>query len=284
MTYAIVNGGLHPVEEARVSIRDRGFRFGDGVFETIALHNGVPYQFAWHMARLSRGLEALKIGFDPATLQPLCRRLLHRNAARAGALRIQITRGEGSRGYLPEGGGAPTVVIETSPPPPPPPESATLWLSGHRKISPRALPVSVKLCQGVNATLARLEAQSHGCFEALMLNERGQPCEAGSANLFWARENRLYTPPLSCGLLEGSTRAALLRLCEVTEAETTLEELQQADALLLTASSYGVLAAGALQPQGHHWPDRALALRLQRRLMEDREQDARHNAAAWLIQ
>ncbi len=287
MTFANINGALLPVNEALVSIHDRGFRFGDGVFETIALHNGVPYQYDWHMERLARGLAALKINFDIPVLQPFCRQLLNKNAARTGSLRIQVTRGSGSRGYLPEpenGNASPCFVVETVPSSSPPTQGLNLWLCSYKKISLQALPVNVKLCQGLNSTLARMEAQANGCYEALLLNERSQLCEASSANLFWMRDSKLYTPSLAAGPLEGSTRAALMRLYDVIEVEAGLEDILEAGSVLLANSSWGVIPVSMLQPSGHIWREIAPAATLQRKLLEDRDRDARANAHKWLIQ
>ena len=194
MTYSIVNGRLVDAAEAVISIEDRGFRYGDGVFETIAVHGGVPYQFEWHMARLASGLQAVKISFPTESLRDHCRQLLKKNALADGILRIQVTRGAGSRGYLPETADA-TFAMETMALPPLPPKPVSLWQSTYRKISEHALPVRYKLCQGLNSTLARMEAAEHHCFDALLLNERGHPCETSSANLFWFKNATLYTLP-----------------------------------------------------------------------------------------
>lgn len=287
MTNVILNGELLPAESAKISIHDRGFRFGDGVFETIALHNGVPYQYDWHLARLAKGLDAIKIPFDTAILQSFCRQLMHKNASRTGTLRIQITRGNGSLGYLPapeNGKPAPTFLIETIAQTIAPAQPASLWMSSYRKTSPHALPTNFKLCQGLNSTLARIEAQEHSCFEALLLNEKNQLCEASSSNLFWMKDSKLYTPSLDCGPLEGSTRAALMRLYDTVESDGGLEELLEATTAFLTNTSWGVLPVSLFQPADHTWRDLAPAQELQRRLTEDRDQDARVNAPAWVIQ
>ena len=160
MTYFIVNGQLVAAEQATVSAQDRGFRFGDGLFETIAIYSGVPYQFDWHMQRLAEGLQAIKIAFDIKCLKDFSRQLIRKNKVDNGILRIQITRGIGSKGYLPDpshsrAGAA--LVIETSPLPTITDKPIGLWQSTYTKISPRALPVKYKLCQGLNSTLARLE-------------------------------------------------------------------------------------------------------------------------------
>ena len=287
MTFANVNGVLLPSKEAYISIHDRGFRFGDGVFETIALHNGVPYQYDWHMNRLARGLDALKISFDLSILQPFCRQLLHKNASRTGALRIQITRGCGSRGYLPEpekSTGNPSFVIETTTAAQPPLQGLSLWMCSYKKISLHALPVNFKICQGLNSVLARMEAQANGCFEALLLNEKNQLCETSSATIFWIKDHKLYTPALSSGPLEGSTRAALIRLFDISEIEAGLEDILEASSVFLANSGWGVLPVTMLQPSGHTWSDITTVQPLQRKLLEDRDRDARQNAHKWLIQ
>src|SRR5438045_2826886 len=102
-----------PVEEAAVHVQDRGFRFGDGVFETIGVYAGVPYQWEFHMERLERGLKALGIPFHIGPLVDVCDGLLLRNLMEDGLLRIAVSRGIGSRGYLPLPTCMPTLVVET---------------------------------------------------------------------------------------------------------------------------------------------------------------------------
>ncbi|MBV8939250.1 MAG: aminotransferase class IV, partial [Alphaproteobacteria bacterium] len=99
-----LNDRFVPAGEASVSVQDRGFRFGDGVFETIALRRGEPYQWAFHMQRLEAGLAALRISFNTAPLLGICTELLARNGAESGLLRIAVSRGVGSQGYLPLSG------------------------------------------------------------------------------------------------------------------------------------------------------------------------------------
>src|SRR5690606_6683241 len=114
----------------------------------------------------------------------------------------------------------------------PPIDPATLWLSGIEKPSPKALPVQHKLAQGVNSTLARIEAARHGCLDGLLLNAHGDICEAGSANLFWRIGTTLHTPALECGVLAGTTRDALLRISpyKIEQGAYPLDMLQKADA------------------------------------------------------
>ena len=117
MNFAYVNGAFLPEGAALIPIQDRGFRFGDGAFETIALHAGRPYQFQWHMARLARGLEALRIPYDTGTIHAPARELLSKNKAQTGFLRIQITRGRGSAGSGNGGASCKGRVTRASPAP-----------------------------------------------------------------------------------------------------------------------------------------------------------------------
>ena len=255
MAFVIINNQLIDAKNAQVSIHDRGFRYGDGVFETIAVHDGVPYQFDWHMERLRKGLHAVKIDGNLHTLHEQCRRLIRENGAKDAILRIQITRGSGGKGYLPDAVPAPTLVIETLPLHAPPAGPVSLWLSDWQKITPRSLPVQYKLCQGMSSTLARMEAAENDCFEALLLNHQGQVCETSAGNIFWLKGDTLYTPALTCGVLEGAMRAAVMRLSPyaVREPAETLEALEGAQAVFITNSVWKVRAVGRLRPKGTAW-------------------------------
>lgn len=281
MDYCSINGQLTEASEARISVRDRGFRYGDGLFETMALEGGVPYRFEWHMQRLADGLAALKIPCDTTALQVDCRRLLQQSKAQSGFLRLQVTRGEGGKGYLPDDQCSATIVIETLPAAPPPDGPVRLWQSSYRKLSPQALPVRYKLCQGLNSTLARMEAAEQDCFDALMLNDGGQVCETSSASLIWRKDGVLYTPSLGCGILEGSTRAALLELAPLQEVQASLDALIAADAVCIANVAWKCLPVAALLPLNAEWQSGALAAQLRRLIERDREAYCVAHAGSW---
>lgn len=276
----MINGQSVLAEGASVSIHDRGFRYGDGVFETIAVHGGVPYQWEYHAARLASGTADIKIDFDSSNLQLNTKVLLKANKASDCTLRIQVTRGVGSRGYLPTGG-TPTCVIETLARPALPAPGVSLFTTRYAKPALATLPVNHKLCQGLNSTLARMEAESHGCFEALLLSTEGLLCEASSANLFWFKNGTLYTPALSTGALAGSTRAALLRLHAVQQVEAPLAALLDADEVFLANTSWQVLAVASLAPQGKIWKNGPATAQLAQKLAADIAQYSRDNQAVW---
>jgi branched-chain amino acid aminotransferase len=152
-----------------------------------------------------------------------------------------------------------------------PREPVALWLSGYEKISPKALPVASKLGSGLNSVLARIEAMEHHCADALLLNAQGHIAETGASNIFWLKENVLYTPALSTGILEGATREAILRLspCETQEVETGLEALKEADAVFLTNVVLKAYPVGALLPLDYGWRSEAVADRFNALLDKD---------------
>ncbi len=260
MVYSIFNGKLVKADEVAVSPQDRGFRYGDGVFDTLLVKNGKIYQLAWHIERLRGGLNATRIKFDIGSLEGLIQLLLKANNFIDGLLRVQITRGVGGRGYLPEKTISPTILIETIEKPEISDKAITLWQSSYKKISNSALPVNFKLCQGLNSTLARMEAMENNCFDAVLVNEKNEICETSSANIFWFKDNVLYTPALSCGVLEGSIRAAIIRLtpyklCEVAQ---DIESLRGADAVFITNTAWKILAVDELKSLGMKWQSEEL--------------------------
>jgi branched-subunit amino acid aminotransferase/4-amino-4-deoxychorismate lyase len=287
MSFIFVNGQLVPASEASISVQDRGFRFGDGVFETIAVYQGVPYQFEFHLQRLKGGLDALKIPFDTDTLATHVKSLLHANQIDSATLRIQITRGIGSKGYLPDANhpqAGSSCVIETMPRPEAQPDGITLWVSKYQKTFPLALPTQFKLCQGLNSTLARMDAVENGGFDGLQLTEDGYICETSSANVFWLKHNTLYTPPVECGALAGSTRAAVIRLSPypVKEVMAKLSDLADAQAVCITNSAWHALGVATLAPKSYHWESSDLALQLRVLLSKDILNYCQTHKGQWL--
>ncbi len=276
-----VNGQFLSADTPCIHPADRGFRYGDGLFETLRLQDGIPYQWDFHLKRLEDGLKALSITLDTTPLAHASAGLIRRNSMAEGLLRIAISRGRGGRGYLPGKDDTPTVVIETLAASPGPTGPYALWLSSYEKISPKALPVQAKLAQGLNATLARIEADRHGCQEALQLNAAGEICETSGANILWLKDGALHTPALACGALNGSTRYALMRIApmKIKEGVYKLEDLRTAEAVVVCNAAIGVAAVTALKPQDFQWKSVALAQQLHDVLQADITRDTQAQAS-----
>lgn len=283
-TTTCINGRFTLAHRAAVAAADRGFRFGDGVFATIRLVGGVPYQWELHLERLAQGMAA--IGIDAQIpWQVMVSKTIARNKAQEGFLRLAVSRGVGSRGYLPFPQNMPaTYVIEYLPALPAPSAPYRLWLSRWAKIPAQCLPAQFKLAQGLNSTLALQDAAANGCDEALQLTPDGLISEAASANLFWLADGQLHTPSLDTNCLNGTTREAVLRLSPVPvhAAHAGIAALEKAEAVFLTNTRLGVHPISAIEPMGWRFPtEHPLLKGLQKALSEDRASHHKQHAALW---
>lgn len=251
---AFINGRLVPEEQATISILDRGFLYGDGLFETMRVFQGQPFRWADHWERLQRGAELLKIQlpFTSAELLEHARRMIEQNGSPESLLRLTVSRGVGPRGYSPTGANHPTVTM-TLHPAPALNEKPPLWrLAGASfRLPAGEILAQSKTCNKLPQILARAEADAHGADEALLMNTDGQVVEGASSNLFWIAEGRVHTPPLGAGVLAGVTRKVVLELCAklgiaAGEGNITLPELLRAEGVFMSLSSWGVVEAVSL--------------------------------------
>ena len=244
MNFVIINNQIIKEDQAFISIQERGFRFGDGVFETCRVFDGIIYNSEAHFERLRSGIEAIKIKIDLQDLKNNCQKLIKKNSLKNGLIRIYISRGIGSIGYLPINDIKPLTVIETLEMPTLGLFPIKLFLSEITKISIKSLPINYKLAQGLNSTLARMEAVEKRYFDAVLLNEAGEICETSSANIFWIKNNILYTPAKECGILLGTTRQKIIDLSsiKIAQVKTKINELLNADEVFLTNASLGIIA------------------------------------------
>ena len=247
-----LNGRFVPEEEACVSIHDRGFLYGDALFETIRVYNGEPFLWQEHMRRLRAGCDALCI--KPAPEDELIRcltELLRRNNLSDAVARITLSRGLGPRGYSPRGADRPTLCIALFPPPNRPAAYKVI-------VSTLRLPSSDPLAafkhgNKLRQVLARAEADAASADEALMLNDRGEVVEGTSTNLFWIERDTLCTPPPD-GILPGTTRDYLLQRAinfgiPTRETSIALPDLLQRSGVFLTSTGIEVMEVSHINGQ-----------------------------------
>ncbi len=258
MSFIYINGVFYEDSEAKISVKDRGFRFGDGLFETVAFYNGKIHRWGLHKKRLEGGLDAIKIIFNTERLESDIKKTFEKNGLATGLARLTVTRGEGSRGYLPAEKSTANVVIEAMPRPPMEREHANLCVSKYKKIPLECLPVNYKLTQGLNSTLAKMEAHEKGFFEALLLNVDGEITECTAGNIFWVKGDKIYTPSLECGLLDGTIRNIIIEQSpyKVIQGKFKLKELKKADEVFITNVAWKVLSVneveGIFKTSGEH--------------------------------
>lgn len=250
-------------EEARISVFDHGFLYGDGVYETLRSYAGRFFLLAQHLKRLSRSADLidLKIPLAEQDWAGVLEEALQRNGLARGAtaggaepadgyVRITISRGEGELGLDPELCPRPTVVILTKPLSPPPgrlyEQGVGLKMVSVRRNSTAALPPQIKSLNFLNNILAKREATRAGAFDALMLNNEGAVTEATVSNIFFARGGRLHTPSLACGILAGVTRGVVIQLA--AESGIAVEEgafppatVLEADECFITNTSMEIM-------------------------------------------
>jgi branched-chain amino acid aminotransferase len=244
---ASVDGRVLPIEEARVSVLDTGFAFGDSVYEVLRTYGGRPFHRDRHFTRLRRsaGRLGIEIPLSDAALASRIDQVLAQARNTESYIRIVVSRGVGDMSYRFERVSGPTVVVAVKPlelfPASWYTDGIEIALVSVRRNHPDALDPAIKSSNLLNNILAIREAQSRGASEAVLLNQRGEVAEGTSSNLFVVREGRVRTPPLRCGILPGITREVVLELCtalEIDGREETLypESLAAADEIFMTST------------------------------------------------
>jgi aminodeoxychorismate lyase len=244
-----LNGQFVPESQAVVSVFDRGFLYGDGLFEGIRVFNGRLFRWKQHMERFQLGANFLRIAvpFSAEAIEEFATRLIFENQMPNSLLRLTLSRGVGPRGYSPRHADQPTLVMATYPMASVEPSNPPAW---RVFISSFRLPAGEPLARLKNLNklpqvLARAEADAEGAEEALLLNSDGYVVEGSTSNLFWITNGTVCTPPLPSGILPGVTRAVIVELCGkigvvVREENIGLAELHGMDGAFLSLSSNGI--------------------------------------------
>jgi len=240
-----------PKEKATVSVFDRGFLYGDGLFETLRAYNGRIFLASQHLDRLSESASRLAITIPNANrLEQLLYDTLKRNDLRNAILRLTITRGEGMEGSFditPDL--QPTLFISARPFDGHPAESYQKGMTATIVTIRQGFAQEMsafKSTSFLNRVLARQEAIRKGVSEAILLNAKGYLAEGSVSNLFWVRKGKLYTPSLSAGILAGVTRQIVLELAReagisAREGCYRAEALLSADEAFLTNTGFELM-------------------------------------------
>ena len=179
-----LNGIFVPEERAMVSVFDRSFLYGDGLFETMRVYEGVPFRWTQHLKRLERGAEFLKIRlpFSPFELCEHARRLIRENELPDSVLRLTLSRGVGQRGYSIKDADAPFLVMALHPAPTLAAGSLPRWqlITSSQRVAAGDLIATFKTCNKLASIFARSEAEAAGADEALLVNTDGHVTEGAS--------------------------------------------------------------------------------------------------------
>jgi branched-chain amino acid aminotransferase len=247
-----INGKLYPKEEAKVSVFDHGLLYGDGVFEGIRCYNGNIFKLEEHIDRLYDSAEAisLQIQLGRDQLKDAIVSTLKANNLKDSYIRLVVTRGVGKLGLDPFNCETPQLVIITDTIQLYPKE---LYEKGLDAIivqtirnHSKALNPTIKSMNYLNNILAKIECLRAGAAEGIMLNTDGYVAECTGDNIFIVKDNEIFTPPVSAGILIGITRNVVIELAKeasitVKEEQLTEDDLYNADECFLTGTAAEII-------------------------------------------
>jgi len=266
-----MDGQVLPAAEAMVSVSDRSFLYGDGLFESIPWNSGRLFRWREHWDRLTSGARFLgiRIAGDEAQVRAGIRAITGLLETPQATVRLHLSRGVGPRGYSPRGADAPRLILTVHPAPAMPPSGwppITLKTCRTFAVATGDPLATYKSANKLLNVLARAEAEALGFDDALLVNTDGMVTESSSGNVFWWEEGSLHTPPLTAGVLPGVTRGAVLdSACKlgwtVTETAALPSRLSTSQGIFLTFSTRGLIPVRALDSQ--NVPTEARQSRLQ---------------------
>ncbi len=242
------NGRIAPMEEIRLSPGQAGLLSGWGLFTTIRIIEGIPFEFERHWNRLTRDADRTHcpFPFDPAVVRNQLADVLQANKVKEGCARIYaIYNYPGFWRSSEDFQSVDLLVCSADLPPYRDLVRLSVREHGRHAASPLA---GVKVTSWLNNVWNLYEAQQAGWDEVILLNERGEVAECTAANIFCARQGSVFTPPLSSGCLEGVTRSVLLDIgpcAGIPVEERTLfpEDLYSADEVFISSTNRNVIAA-----------------------------------------
>jgi branched-chain amino acid aminotransferase len=259
-----IDGQIVTDQEAKISVLDHGFLYGDGLFEGIRVRAGRIFRLEQHLSRLALGARYLGIDlpFDGEAQARIVRETVRAFGQKEAYVRLLVTRGEGPLGVDPTTCKKPTVVCivaeiglysaEQRA------QGLSMITSSYRRPNPDVQDVAIKSLNYLGSALAKQEAKRQGADEALLLNEYLHEADPDSwpeprrvANIFALRGRALSTPPAIDGCLAGINRAAVLEIAlelglSVNECSLGRRDLLAADEVFLTGSGAGVVGVRSL--------------------------------------
>lgn len=250
--YVYLNDRIVPGSEAVVSVFDHGFLYGDGIYETMRVYDGVIFMFDEHLMRLYRSASmiGLTIPKDINQIKATIYDTLNANSLENAYLRITISRGYGPVGLDPELCERPTFIVVAEEMKDYP---RSFYEKGIKTIIARtrrnlrdAINPQIKSLNFLNNILAKIEAKKENAYEAIMLNASDHIAEGTISNIFFYRDDVLCTPSIECGILDGITRKTVLNIAVregllVKEGEFKKDDIYGASEAFITNSTMEVM-------------------------------------------
>lgn len=259
-----LNGQFMPIEEARIPVLDRGFIFGDGVYEVIPVYSRHAFRLAEHLKRLQHSLDGIRLANPHSNSEwtKLIDTLIARNYAEDQYLYLHITRGVAKRDHaFPQPPVKPTVFMMSSPLLAPPAELLQSGIACITAPDNRWLRCDIKSIALLPNVLLRQMAVDAGCAETILIRDNGFMTEGAASNIFVVKNGTLLAPPKDNLMLPGITYDVVLELAAANGIphqvrKVAAAEVFNADELLLTSSTKEILAITTLdgKPVGNGKP------------------------------
>ena len=255
-----INGKWVKENEARVPIQDGGFLYGDCLFETVRVVKGQLFRYAKHLERLQQGMAVtrLKLSVTPAALLKLCQKFITNNDLRDGLLRIIVTRGT-ITGVPWDFSGAPNLYIIGRLFSPLPEQPARIVFVREKDYPIARFYPAIKSGNYLGNMLAKHDAQQQVAFEPVFVNRDGIITEGAIRNVFFIRDQALYTPTLELGVLPGVIRDTVLEIAAgeglpIFETYIHYTDVNQFDEAFLSSTGIGILPIvwQGFHSQHHH--------------------------------
>lgn len=255
MNTVFLNGDYLPSDEAKVSVFDRGFLLGDGVYEVIPVYNSRPFRLTQHMARLQNSLNGVRMQnpYTEAEWSEVIQHLVEVNGGGDQAVYLQVTRGVAPRDHVFPEGVEPTAFVMTNPIKPLPVSYKAEGIKAITVEDIRWAQCDIKAITLLPNSLLRQQAQDAGAQEALLIRD-GLMTEGSASNSYAVIDGVLYTAPKDEKVLPGITRDLVLELAvsagiEVKEEPVSLEALRAAEEIWISSSTREVLPVTVLDNQ-----------------------------------
>lgn len=247
-----LNGEIVPEDEAKISVFDHGYLYGDGIFEGIRAYNGRVFMLDEHIERLYESAKTimLDIKLTPEEMEEAILETIRANELSDAYIRVVVSRGVGDLGLDPRKCPEPTVVIIASAIQLYPEELYETGLKlvtvPTRRNGPEMVNPRIKSLNYLNNIMARIEANLQDAPEAIILNSDGYVAECTGDNIFIIDGETLYTPPIHAGILKGTKREIVLEIAaelglEVREELFTRHDVFNADECFLSGTAAEVI-------------------------------------------
>jgi len=244
--FIFLNGKIIPDTDANISSGDRGFLYGDGIYETLRSYNGTPFKLSEHLGRMRDSAKQLKIsfGYTNKDISEWINKLIEKNCSQDAYIRITLSRGAGGGRLQMDEGIESTILVQVKPLTPYDrrlyEEGMSLVVSNYRRST--SCPISChKTTNLLKNIMMKEEAKKRSADEAIIVNTEEYVTECVVSNIFFVNNGKVVTPSLNTNILPGITRSTVLDICNESsipagEERFKVETLLNADEVFITNS------------------------------------------------